>query len=242
MWIHNNKLTAGLGVFYSADTGTTVTGRWADDSLNGPCEIVLSTGRQPKASGLVFRNNVLYETPPATTPPTANVSLKPAISTPGRKRRLSYKTVTAAATDCSLSVVPGSHVRESYVGSRAYAAPRLVQADIRLENSADEGPTCGYDLTDHVLRMTAKFRAELNVQVTTVVDLEPDFRDAQCALGMYDKRLEELYRAYGAFLADGPITYRPLMTRLGLWQMIVDSRLHVHVSLADFDDLLCKYQ
>jgi len=31
------------------------------------------------------------------------------------------------------------------------------------------------------------------------------------------------------------------MTRLGLWQMIVDSRLHEHVSLADFDDLLCEY-
>ncbi|XP_060871406.1 radial spoke head 10 homolog B-like [Metopolophium dirhodum] len=230
----------GLGVFYSADTGTTVTGRWVDDSLDGPCEIVLSTGRPPKASGLVFRKNVLYE-PRPDTPPPANTGHRLAVSTPGRKRRLSYKPVAAAAVDCPLLATYGSRVQESR-DFRSTASARLVRADIQLVNSAEGETPCDYDLTDHVLRIADKCREDLDeVTATAGGDLETDLRDAECALSMYDERLAGLYRAYGSFLADGPIPYRPLMTRLGLWQMIVDSRMHEHVSLADFDDLLCEY-
>lgn len=222
----------------------TVTGRWVDDSLDGPCEIVLSTGRPPKASGLVFRNNVLYETRPETPSP-ANTGHRLDVSKPGRKRRLSYKPVSAAAVDCPLLVASGSRVQESYTRSRdfrATASARLVRADIQMANSAEGETPCGYDLTDHVLRIADKCREDLDVVTAPVGgDLETDLRDAECALSMYYERLEGLYRAYGSFLADGPIPYRPLMTRLGLWQMIVDSRLHAQVSLADFDDLLCKY-
>ncbi|KAF0756907.1 radial spoke head 10 B-like, partial [Aphis craccivora] len=228
----------GLGVFYSVDTGTTITGRWVNDSLNGPCEIILSTGRPPKASGLEFCNDVLYETLTATPPPTANTSQKTAASIPaGRERRLSYKPVSAIPiTNCPLLVNSGNHVQGSYFDSRSFratASTRLVRADIQL---ADQGTKCGYDLTDHVLKIADMCRDELNVVNTPV--LEPDLRDAELALGVYDERLAELYKAYGAFLADGPITYRPLMTRLGLWQIIIDNRLHMHISLADFDDLL----
>jgi len=230
-------------VFYSADTGTTVTGRWVDDSLDGPCEIVLSTGRPPKASGLVFRNNVLYE-PRPETPPPANTGHRLAVSTPGRKRRLSYKPVTTGAVDCPLLATYGNRVQGSrdFRDFRSTASARLVRADIQLVNSAEGETSCDYDLTDHVLRIADKCREDLD-EVTTPVgrDLETDLRDAECALSKYDERLAGLYRAYGAFLADRPIPYRPLMTRLGLWQMIVDSRLHEHVSLADFDDLLCEY-
>ncbi|KAL5242331.1 hypothetical protein ACI65C_009741 [Semiaphis heraclei] len=233
-----------MGVFYSADTGATVTGHWVDDALDGPCEIVLSTGRPPKASGLVFRNNVLYETRPATPPPT-NTSHKHAVSTPGRKRRLSYKPVVAASVGCSLFVSSESRVQQSNIGSRAdfrdaTKSARLVRADIQMVDSAGEGTSCGHDLTDHVLRMADKCREDPDAAITPVQDLETDVRDAECALSVYDERLVELYRAYGSFLADGPIAYRPLMTRLGLWQMIIDNRLHVYTSLADFDDLLCE--
>lgn len=222
------------------DTGTTVTGRWVNDSLDGPCEIVLSTGRPPKASGLEFRNDVLYETLTKTLPPTANTSRKIATSTPaGRERRLSYKPVSAIRiTNCPLLVTSGNHVQGSYFDShsfRATSSNRLVRADIQL---TDQGTKCGYDLTDHVLKIANTCRDELNMVNTPV--LEPDLRDAERALGVYDERLAELYKAYGAFLADGPITYRPLMTRLGLWQIIIDNRLNVHISLADFDDLLCE--
>jgi len=229
-----------MGVFYSADTGATVTGRWVDDSLDGPCEIVLSTGRPPKASGLVFRNNVLYETRPATPPPT-NTSHKLAVSIPGRKRRLSYKPVVTTSVGCSLFVSSESRVQQSNISSRATKSARLVRADIQMVNSAGEGTLCGYDLTDHVLRIADKCRVDLDAAITPVQDLETDLRDAECALSVYDGRLVELYRAYGSFLADGPIAYQPLMTRLGLWQMIIDNHLHVYMSLADFDDLLCEY-
>jgi len=219
-----------------------VTGRWVDDSLDGPCEIVLSTGRPPKASGLVFRNNVLYETRPETPPP-ANTGHRLVASTPGRKRRLSYKPVAATAVDCPLLAAYGSH--EPRTGSRdfrATATARLVRADIQMVNSAEGETPCDYDLTDHVLRIADRCREDSDEVTASVGEvLETDLREAECALSMYDERLAELYRAYGAFLADGPITYRPLMTRLGLWQMIVDSRLNAHVSLADFDDLLCEY-
>ncbi|XP_060849598.1 radial spoke head 10 homolog B-like [Rhopalosiphum padi] len=238
-WSKSNK--HGLGVFYSADTGTTVTGRWANDSLDGPCEIVLSTGRPPKASGLVFRDNVLYETSPETPTPTSSMSHKLGVSTPGRKRRLSYKPITAISTNCQLLVASGSHDQESSIDSRGFQATtsnRLVRADIQL---ADQETKCGYDLTDHVLNIAAKCKEKLGVVTTPALNLEPDLRDAECALSVYNEHLAELYRVYGAFLADGPITYRPLMTRLGLWQMIIDSRLHVYISLADFDDLLCEY-
>jgi len=212
-----------------------------DDSLDGPCEIVLSTGRPPKASGLVFRNNVLYQPRPATPPPT-NTGHKLAVSTPGRKRRLSYKPVATVAVDCPLLMTPGGHVQKPHIVSHASASARLVRADIQMVNSAEGETSCGYDLTDHVLRIADKCREDLDPAITPVGDLETDLRDAECALSMYDERLAELYRAYGSFLADRPIAYRPLMTRLGLWQMIVDSRLHVHLSLADFDDLLCEFQ
>lgn len=222
------------------DTGTTITGRWVNDSLDGPCEIVLSTGRPPKASGLEFCNDVLYETLTATPPPTANTNQKITASTPaGRERRLSYKPVSVIPiTNCPLLVTSGSHVQRSYFDSRSFrvtASNRLVRADIQL---ADQGTKCGYDLTDHVLKIADMCRDELNVVNTPV--LEPDLRDAEHALSVYNERLAELYKAYGAFLADSPITYRPLMTRLGLWQIIIDNRLHVHISLADFDDLLCE--
>lgn len=76
--------------------------------------------------------------------------------------------------------------------------------------------------------------------VADALDLERELRAAECALESFATHLKELYRAYGAFLADGPVAYRPLMTRLGLWQVLVDSGLHARLSLADFDDLLCE--
>lgn len=211
-----------------------------NDSLDGPCKIVLSTGQPPKASGLEFYNDVLYETLTATPLPTANTSQKIAASTPaGRERRLSYKPVTTIPiTNCPLLVTSRTHVQGSNFDSRSFratASNRLVRADIQL---ADQGTKCGYDLTDHVLKIADMCRDELNVVNTPV--LEPVFRDAEHTLSVYDERLAELYKVYGAFLADGPITYRPLMTRLGLWQIIIDNNLHVHISLADFDDLLCE--
>jgi len=212
--------------------------------LNGLCKIVLSTGRPPKASGLVFHNNVLYETRPATPSPTYT-SQKLAVSTPGRKRRLSYKPVVTKSVNGSFFDSSKSRVQESNIGSRDFRATksaRLVRADIQMVNSAGKGTSYGYDLTDHVLRIADKCSEDLDAVSTPVRDLETDLRDAECALSVYDGRIVELYRAYGSFLADGPITYRPLMTRLGLWQMIVDNRLHVHMSLADFDDLLCEYR
>lgn len=119
--------------------------------------------------------------------------------------------------------------------------PDRVRADIRLA-AAEDGET-KYDLSGHVRRTTAKFLENfgLGTKVAPAVDLDQELRAAEAVLASYSSQLEELYRAYGAFMADGPVAYRPLMTRLGLWQVLVDSNLHASVSPADFDDLLCEY-
>lgn len=107
---------------------------------------------------------------------------------------------------------------------------RPTRADVRLRSTA------AYDLTGHVRRIVT---AECSAN-TAAVDLEQELAAAERALDACADGLHRLYRAYGAFLSAGPVAYRPLMTRLGLWQMLIDANLHARVSLADFDDTLCE--
>lgn len=106
----------------------------------------------------------------------------------------------------------------------------MIRADVQLR------PTTAYNLTGHVQRIVAA-KCPAN---TTTVDLEQELAATQRVLDTYADALHRLYRVYGAFLSAGPVAYRPLMTRLGLWQMLVDANLHARVSLADFDDTLCE--
>lgn len=231
---------AGQGVFYSAENGSTVRGRWINDVLDGPCEIVLSTGKQPMYVGLSFKKNVLYGTPsPATVPSTAgrnnnnNKYGRQAVWTAGRGRPLPTGSTETAVSQFRWPCEPRPLVVPG--GSKGQ---RPVRANVRLTN---ERPSA-CDLVGHVRKITGACAANSASRKghNGPADLETELGNARIALEKYAGRLEEIYRAYGAFLADGPVTYRPLMTRLGLWQMLVDNRLHARVSLADFDDILCK--
>lgn len=119
-------------------------------------------------------------------------------------------------------------------------APRhngIVQrSDHMIRTNVQLQPTTAYNLTGHVQRIVAA-KCPAN---TTTVDLEQELTASQRVLDTYADALHRLYRAYGAFLSAEPVAYRPLMTRLGLWQMLVDANLHARVSLADFDDTLCE--
>jgi len=223
-------------VFYSEATGATIRGRWTDDALDGPCEIVLATDKASRFAGLVFRHNVLYVPPPP-----------PAIS----------RTATGRGCTVSVSAVgrdrarPGAKPATNTVHFQHPCEPRivrghLVRANIRLTAAADAW-TVG-DLTGHVRKMAAKCSKDVECRSFNAVaspptmDMEPELRATALALNTHWDQLQELYRAYGTFLANGPVAYRPTMTRLGLWQLLVDSRLHAVLSLADFDDLLCEYK
>lgn len=231
-------------MFYSEETGSTIRSRWVDDALDGPCVIDSYTGQTIDTPGLVFRRNVLYGPPPV--PPVAR--------TVGRSRVLSVSTIVGRdrpetrvsqfrrPCEPRLSFGAGSNVRSSEDGS----GPGLVRVDVRLTGAADVCSTC--DLTGHVRKMAAK-RSE-NVEhgrepgaaaAADSPNAVSELRAAQSALDACSGRLDELYTAYGAFLGNGPVACRPTMTRLGLWQILVDSRLHAVVSLADFDDLLCEW-
>lgn len=264
---HRRRNCTGLGVFYSSETGTLIRGHWVDDVLDGPCEIILSDGRRPNYSGLRFRQNVLYGTP--SPPPPMPVPVPKTTFRRGRAgirfpvvqcRRFPVpitsqchrlpvaipKSTTSFRRPCDRQItetaVTGNNIRMSDDNGS-----NLVRADVRLTTTDEE---TSYDLTGHVRKM-ASVRAE-NYEFcdqynpchrvsAVVVDSESQIRAAESVLKTHTNHLKELYRAYGAYLANGPIVYRPLMTRLGLWQMIINSGLHARVSLADFDDLLCKY-
>lgn len=251
-------------------------GSWSDDVLNGPCEIVLCTGRRPDRAGLAFRRNVLYETPPpapAPTRPPAVVRVAdfrdrglPVPTTPAaaaaaarghshpvratvrgvrpRSTRAAETTTPPFRGPCK-PVLPGGSAAagndDVQWSDGAGAGARRARANIPL--TCDTGAAC--DLTGHVRRLVAARSAGTAEPFCAgaAVDPESELRAAEHAIHAYADRLDRLYRTYGAFLADGgggPVTYRPLLTRLGLWQMLIDGRLHARISLADFDDLLCE--
>lgn len=228
-------------------------GNWSNDVLDGPCEIVLCTGRRPGCSGLNFRRGVLYETSPLPQQPTIDRSLR--TRTTGRGRglptrrtrrgvQLSDRSAETASRSFRGPCQPGLPVSAGNDGVRhpdgaATTDPRLVRANVPL--AADKETAC--DLTGHVRRLAAECLKDTTAGSSCIgaaVDPELELQAAGCAIETHADRLEALYRAYGSFLADGTVAYRPLLTRLGLWQMLIDSCLHARISLADFDDLLCE--
>lgn len=235
-----------MGEFYSAETGWKVRGSWSDDVLDGPCKIVLGTGRLASSSGLEFRRNVLYETPTAATRPATNSNdRKLPVPSPGRGgsrlpvpspgrggSRLSARSVETVSRSFQSLCKPLPEVAGNDYGQKGHG----IRANI--PSVAVGAAAC--DLSGHVRRLAAAAAAETTMYSagTIAIDPELELRAVELAIAVYADRLEELYRTYGAFLADGPVAYRPLMTRLGLWQMLIDSGLHVRISLADFDDLL----
>lgn len=212
-------------------------GRWVDDVLDGPCEIVLSNGEQPDCVGLSFEKNVLYEKPPPlpSKPVGRNINNnnygRPLAKTVVRGRPLPTRSADTIVHRFGQPCEP----RPPQTVPDGRKEPRPVRANVRL---TDDGRP---DLAGHVCRTTGACSANSDsAGVADGIRSETELRNAQLALDKYADRLKEIYRAYGAFLAKGPVTYRPLMTRLGLWQMLIDNRLYTLVSLADFDDILCE--
>lgn len=182
--------------------------------LDGPCDIVLSTGRKPLHSNLLFRQNVLHGTQP---PPPAVVRRTPqGLPSP------------AAQRDRRLSMTKRKDVQ-----------PRTKEPVVET----------GYDLSGHVQRMTDKcmtgvteYGLRATTSATTVTDnSDSELRAVQFALGSYLGRLRDLYETFSIDCGGPAIVYRTLMTRLGLWRMLMDCGLHARLSLAKFDELLCKY-
>ncbi|XP_025425103.1 uncharacterized protein LOC112694003 isoform X2 [Sipha flava] len=241
-WLKSKK--HGSGEFYSAETGTKMRGNWSDDVLNGPCEIILRTGRRPSCSGLEFRRGVLYETSPplpASRRTTIDRGHRIPSRTANRGVRLSVEPVKTASQSLCTPVFSGSAGNDDVQQAKGAAipSPRLVRVNVPL--TADKETAC--DLTGHVRRLVAQC-SDGTVDTScigVVVDPELELRDAERAIEAHADQLQALYRAYGAFLAESTVVYRPLLTRLGLWQMLIDSYLHARISLADFDDLLCEY-
>lgn len=222
-------------------------GRWVDDQLDGPCDIVLSNGRRPPNLGLSFYQGVLYE-----TPSTEAVVRRERVAKGGRRR-----TVTATSGGRS----------DAKPATRPEPAPVRVHLPVVADDVA-----C--DLTGHALKTAARCAAakaaksvvaegtvakcmEDTVSKCTAVTVaknvggatQPDAERLTAELAAVDiairahlPRIRDLYHAYSAFLVDRPEsrTRELLMTRLGLWQLLIDHGLHVKVSLADFDDALCE--
>lgn len=141
-------------MFYSAKTGTTVRGRWVDDALDGPCEIVLSNGRRPGSSGLAFRRNVLYETPPP--PPAPRTGFRHSAWTAGRGLRPQLPTSVQTAGS-AFKLPCGPRPPALVVPHRSNTGgpgPRLVRANVCLMD-VDAG-TVHVDLTGHVRRAVSK--------------------------------------------------------------------------------------
>lgn len=228
----------------------TISGRWSDDVLSGPCKIVLLNNKSAYPStGTVIRNTIFYASPfPKSTGITGR---KLFVSTVNRDRRLTA-AANAKTNNSQLQypckprspVVAEKSVQNCYDCCRRI---RLVPIDLPL--IAEESVKNMIDLMGHLEKMAAKrlkndeyrFKYRPSLVTGRTDDLKLEFQAAEFALETYLDRLKELYRAYGAFLADGPVTYRPIMTRLGLWQILIDNRLHARLSLADFDNLLCEY-
>lgn len=195
-------------MFYSADTGHMICGLWMDGILDGPCNVVLDTGRQPYYTNLVFRQNVLYGT--ESPSPAAN-------------RRTSR--------------IP------------AYRGCRLPKRNEIHQRTMEHTETMAYDLSGHVRRIADKCTegaAQISLHradsATAVTDYsEPELQAAELALGSCMDQLRNLYEAFSADGGSPVIVYRTLMTRFGLWRMLIGCGLHAQVSLADFDELLCKY-
>lgn len=215
----NRLIRAGAGVFYSTDTGRTVHGRWTEDALDGPCNVVLSTGRRPNHTNLVFRQNVLHGTRP---------------SAPAVVRGTSR-------------YAPGPSAPAVVRGRRLPAARRNKVDPVTVEPAE----TIAYDLSGHVRRASDKWCTNSAVQVcvrgaasaSTVIadDSETEIRAAELALGSSLSRLRDVYRAFSTDGGRPVIVYRTLMTRLGLWRMLVDCGLHGRVSLVDFGQSLCEH-
>lgn len=237
------------------NNGSTVHGRWLNDVLDGPCDIVLSTGLRPSSTGLEFHSNVLYgPAPPLPSPPITsqvNRGRRLPFSTKGRgNRRLPAPTVVSERqlppvilpksssslfhSPCKprLAVINGNDVQSA---SHKNPDPQSVRVHIPLTVTDIH---TAYNLTGHVQKMAAKYS---EISLKPALDLQLELRTVECTLKVYADRLAWMYRAYGTFLADGRVTYQPLMIRFGLWQLLIDNQLHARISLADFDDLLCKY-
>ncbi|VVC24206.1 MORN motif [Cinara cedri] len=198
----------GAGLFYSTDTGQTVHGHWTDGVLDGPCDIVLSTGRRPLYTNLTFRHNVLYGT---QLPPPAVV-----------RRNPSGPPSPAAQRGRQPTVAKRKQMRPEPAVETGYDLSGHVQ---RI------AAKCAKGAKEISLRVTTS-------TTTVTVGSEPELQAAQLALNSYLDRLRDLYGTFSVDCGGPAVAYRTLMTRLGFWRMLVDCGLHVRVSLADFDELL----
>lgn len=196
-------------------------------------------GQSPSSSaGFVFQHNILYEPPtPSPPPPAKNRRRRFMTSSVGRAPRLLVQPETKTSVfhlTCKpqLSIFIGDEIKKS----NEVIGPGLIKANFYLK-TIDEWST--YNLNSHVLNIVSTYSEDVKFDDLTV-NLISEFESAENAFRQYLNRIKDLYQAYGTFLADGLITYQPLMTRLGLWQMLIDNNLHAQLSLADFDDLLCK--
>lgn len=204
--------------------------------------MILSTGQSPSCSGLVFRHNILFETPKPSPSSLTKIRRLPA-PTITSKRRLTVQSEMKTSVfqlPCEPRLHPvittGNGIEKS--NNNGNRPRNLIRSNFRLM-TVDEGLTT-YDLTCHVRKLVQANKCSENVEFD-LNDFKLELESARCAFRQYTNLLKDLYHAYGAFLADGPITYQPLMTRLGLWQMLIDNNLHARLSLSDFDDLLCEY-
>lgn len=202
-------------MFYSTDTGRTVHGRWTDDALDGPCDIVLSTGRRPNHIDLVFRRNVLYGTRPSAPAVVRGASRYPPGPAAHRGRR-----------------PPAARRNKVHPGTTEPTEAMAYDLSGHVRRTSDKCANSAAQID---------FRRATSSTTAITTDSDTELRAAELALGSYLGRLRDLY---GAFSADGcspVIVYRTHMTRLGLWRMLIDYGLHARVSLVDFGELLCEY-
>lgn len=190
---------------------------------------------QPLSSfgGLVFQRNVLYEPPRPKKNSRRGFPILP-VNRVSRLPAISETNISVFNIPCKPKI--SFSIEDEVIKPIEISCPGLIKANYHLK-MIDEWST--YNLNSKVLKIVAKFSEDVKFSNFTI-NLKLELESAEHAFGQYLNQIKNLYQVYGSFLADGLVTNQPLMTRLGLWQMLIDNKLYSRISLADFDELLCK--